>query len=151
MGKTTSFLAVALLASAFCADMDSVALAAGHSNPVDQLSNPGALDFTDVEVSPGNLNKAFVRDGALIGPGVFATIKPGLAQADIRSTLGEPLRQHNARGLMWSYNFKFKLPQSQNYLVCQYEVMFDEQLLVSDAVWRRRQCQQLAGSEAAAM
>lgn len=150
MGKMTSFLAATLLTAGFCAGMGTAAVAAGHSNPVDRVSNPEALEFSNVEVSRRDLREPFVRDGVVIAPEIFSTITPGLGQAQVQSTLGEPLRKHNAQGLVWNYNFKFKLPQSQNFMVCQYEVMFDEQQLVRDTVWRRRQCQELAGNQSAA-
>lgn len=149
MGNTKSFIAATLLTAGFYAGMGTAAFAAGQSNPVDELSNPDARDFTDVEVSRQDFNETFVRDGVVIEPERFATIKPGLAQPQILPLLGEPLRQNNSQGLVWNYNFKFKLQQSQNYIVCQYEIMFDEQQVVSDTVWRRRQCQDLAGSQPA--
>lgn len=146
MGRMTSFLAIALLATGFCAEMNSTAVAAGHTNPVDRVSNPGAVDFDDVDVSLRNLSPSFLRDGVVIDRSIFTTIVPGLTQANVVATLGAPLRRQNSRGTAWSYNFKFQMPQSQNYLVCQYEVLFNKQQLVSDTVWRRRQCQQLADS-----
>ena len=68
--------------------------------------------------------------------------RPGQVQA----LLGAPLTQASgSRGQEWDYNLKFRLPQSDNYLVCQYKVVFDEQQSVRESVWRRRQCQDLAG------
>lgn len=137
MGKTPSSVAAAWLAAGLCAGMGGSALAA----PVDRVSNPGALDYGDVAIGPREMKEPFVRDGVVAEPRLFATIQAGLTQTQVRAMLGEPLQQKGSR---WDYNFQFRLPQSQNFMVCQYKVVFDDQQLVRDTIWRRRQCQQLA-------
>ena len=144
MGRTTTFLAAALLAASLGAGAGTPAFAGGHTNPVDRVSNPGALDFPDVQVRLPDLNAPFVRDGVVTEPHRFAAIVPGLPQADVSAALGQP---HRRQGGQWGYDFKFAMPQSQSYLVCQYKVVFDEHQNVSDTAWRRRQCQQLTSGE----
>lgn len=141
MGKNSTFVAAVVLAAGVGIGISQAAVAAGQSNPVDHVSNPTSLDYTDVEIAPRNLDEPFVRDGVGADQQVFSAIAPGLEQAQVETLLGAPIRQSGAE---WDYNFKFKMQQSQNYLVCQYKVVFDEQQRVSDTVWRRRQCQQLA-------
>ncbi len=137
MGKTTYLIAAAMLS----AGLESIALATGGHNPVDKVSNPNALDFADVGIAPREMNAPFVRDGVVRDPGFFTTIRAGLTREEIRSILGEPRRM---AGREWEYNFQFRLPQSRNFVVCQYKVLFDKQNIVQDAVWRRRQCQRIA-------
>ena len=143
MGKTTSFVAAAMLATGLWASTGATAFAKGPSNPVDRVSNPRAFDYPNAEIGVRDMKELFVRDGIVTEPQLFATVKAGLTQTELRSMLGEPLRQQGAR---WDYNFRLKMPHSENFLVCQYKVVFDEQQLVRDTVWRRRQCQQLAGN-----
>lgn len=143
MGKQTS-LAAALMAVICTSGASSIAYAAGQSNPVDRVSNPAALDYSDVEITPRDMDEAFVRDGIVTDPRLFAKITPGLEQTQVQNLLGAPLRRN---GQEWDYNFQLKMEQSGNYLVCQYKVVFDEQKRVRDTVWRRRQCQQLAGEQ----
>lgn len=145
MGKTTYWIAAALLA----AGLESAALAIGGDNPVDKVSNPAAVGFDNVGIASRNMHAPFVRDGIVRDPGVFATVKPGQTQEQIRTLLGEPLRGKRGRATAWDYNFQFRLPQSQNYLVCQYKVLFDKQQRVSGAVWRRRQCEQIVTGDPA--
>ena len=146
MIKKTFFVTAAVLA----AGIGFSASAAANNNPVDRVSNPEALDYSDVHISPQDMKAPFVRDGVVVEPQRFATIKPGLAQPQVHAMLGEPLRKNGVQGREWDYNFKFKMPQSQNYLVCQYKVVFDAQELVRDGTWRRRQCQQMASGAPAA-
>lgn len=147
-----SFPRAALLLAAGLGAAAASALA-GQNNPVDRISNPDALVFTDVSVGPGGFTEAFVRDGVLVTPERFSAIVPGLPQEQVRARLGNPLREQDGkRGREWDYNFKFALAPSSNFIVCQYKVVFDDtQHVVREQVWRRRQCQQLvqAGSSSA--
>lgn len=76
-------------------------------------------------------------------PKGFRQVQAGLTAQQIQSMLGQPLKQtQGSQGLEWDYNFKFLMPQSQNYLVCQYKVVFegDQAEKVRESVWRRHQC-----------
>lgn len=142
MRKTRSSFSVTLLIVGFISG--SAAAAAGQSHPVDRVSNANALDYADVEVTPKEMSPTFVRQGLVVEPQRLKSIKPGLSQAEVRSLLGDPLSRDRSRGQEWAYDIKLKIPQSQNYLVCQYKVVFDGNQLVRDTVWRRRQCEQIA-------
>ena len=116
---------------------------AWHHNPIDKISNPEKLEFTDVQVGWPDFAEPFVRDGIVSKPEGFRQVQAGLTAGQIQSMLGQPLKQaQGSRGLEWDYNFKFLMPQSQNYLVCQYKVVFegDQAEKVREAVWRRHQC-----------
>ncbi|MEN5144554.1 outer membrane protein assembly factor BamE domain-containing protein [Brevundimonas diminuta] len=121
-----------------------------QSNPVDRVSNPNALDYTDVEVSPREMNPPFVRHGLVVEPQRLASIKAGLSGSEVTAVLGEPLRKNGVRD-EWDYDVKLKMPQSDNYLICQYKIVFGQQDLVSETVWRRRQCAQIASQQPASL
>jgi len=120
-----------------------------QSNPVDRVSNPNALDFTNVEVSPQEMNPPFVRHGLVVEPQRLSSIGTGISGADVSAVLGEPLRKYGARDAEWDYNVRLKMPQSENYLICQYKIVFDQHDLVLETVWRRRQCAQIASQQSA--
>ena len=143
MIRYTNHLFSTLALAAACAALPAVA--ANH-NPVDPVSNPNKLEYTNVEVPYSALAPKFVRDGELDkSKRLSEAVKPGVAQAQVQALLGQPLKQTaGPRGQEWDYNLKFRVPQSNDYLVCQYKVVFDDQQLVRDTIWRRRQCQQLA-------
>ena len=134
-----------------CAALAALVLAGcavgGHHNPIDPVSNAKQLDYTDVTARRPDFKELFLRDGVVTRPAQFDAIQVGLQQPQVRQLLGEPVQQKTGpRGVEWDYNFKFRLPQSQNYLVCQYKVVFDDRQVVSEAAWRRRQCLQLTQS-----
>lgn len=125
--------------------------AARHHNPVDAKSNPDQLRFNDVQATRTELGAPpFLREGVMDQPARLAQLKAGTPMAQVQSLLGQPLKQGNGpRGTEWDYDLKFQLPQSQNFLVCQYKVVFDAQAqVVREAVWRRQQCQDLVAQAA---
>lgn len=139
MKKTTSLPIVLLLAAGLSL---SSAAVAGQPNPIDRISNPSALEYPDVEVRPEQMNPPFIRQGFVIEPERVRTIKPGVSEAEVRAALGDPLRGDGMPKGEWDYEVKFKMPQSQNFLICQYKVLFNADRLVRGTVWRRQQCKQ---------
>jgi outer membrane protein assembly factor BamE (lipoprotein component of BamABCDE complex) len=125
--------------------------AAARDNPVDPLSNPNKLEYRDVDARRPDFREPFLRDGVVTQPAVFRQVTAGLAAAQVQSILGQPLRESQGpRGPEWDYNFKFRLPESSNYLVCQYKVVFDEgKKAVRETVWRRKQCLDLVSKATA--
>ncbi len=114
---------------------------AGHSNPVDQRSNPQAEKFTDVHIAPRKLDVPFVRDAGVTDPQIFRGVTAGVAQDQLTQIIGQPVKKN---GRAWDYQFKFAMTNSQNFLVCQYKVKFDREARVETATWRRQQCAALA-------
>ena len=136
---TNRLFSIVALAAA-CAALPAVA---GNNNPVDPVSNPNKLEYTNVEVPYSALAPKFVRDGELDkSKRLSEAVKPGVAQAQVQALLGQPLKQTaGPRGQEWDYNLKFKMPDSENYMVCQYKLVVDEaKKQIEDAVWRRKQC-----------
>ncbi len=113
--------------------------AAQAANPVDPVSNPGKLSYPDVQMELPDYDEPFQRDGIMSQPQRFRQIVPGLPAADVVRLIGRPLESGPADGA-WNYNFTFRLPRSQNYMVCQYKVVFDAEQRVEEAAWRRHQC-----------
>ncbi|MFT4241077.1 MAG: OmpA family protein [Acidovorax sp.] len=140
--KPPSLIALVLAAASLCAATPALA---GHSNPIDPVSNPNELVFTDVNMEIPDYRELFVRDGAVQGVNHFRDVVPGMPQEQALAKFGKPLAESDgSRGREWDYNFKFVLDRSGHYVVCQYKLVFDPQRQVREQVWRRRQCQQWA-------
>ena len=120
----------------------AAAPAAARDNPIDPVSNPDKLDYRDVEARRPDFKEPFLRDGVVSQPQRFGQVAAGLPAPQVQALLGQPLQEVNGpRGKEWDYNFKFRMPRSENYLVCQYKVVFDDQKqAVRETVWRRHQC-----------
>jgi len=125
------FLASSLLAA-------SLAWAA---NPIDPVSNPKRLDYPEVHMTLPDYDEPFQRTGIMEQPELFRKVAPGMTSGQVAALLGQPLNGGEAtQSRLWDYNFTFRLPRSQNYIVCQYKVVFDQESRVENAYWRRHQC-----------
>lgn len=133
----TAVLAAGLLAAA--------SSAWAYDNPVDPVSNPQGLQFSDVEMDMPKYAAPFQRTGRTGDKAVFAEIVAGLPASQVQSLLGQPLaKTQGKQGSEWNYNFVLRLPQSENHIVCQYKVVFDDNQQVSETTWRRDQCLNIA-------
>ncbi|CAM5222122.1 hypothetical protein CDEF62S_01041 [Castellaniella defragrans] len=125
----------------------ALALAAGAAlaaNPVDRVSNPNGLKYSNVEMKVPDYDVPFKRKGDEAVQKV-RQIVPGTPAARVAALIGEPLSKDGGRdGEEWNYNIRLVMPVSKNSLVCQYKVVFAADQQVRDTVWRRRQCQQIA-------
>ena len=116
--------------------------AVGNRNPVDVVSNPAKLEYRDVDARRPDFKEPFLRDGSISQAQRFPEVPAGLPPTQVKNLLGQPLLvSQGPQGTEWDYNFKFKLPQSENFLVCQYKVVFDDtKEIVRRTSWRRQQC-----------
>jgi outer membrane protein assembly factor BamE (lipoprotein component of BamABCDE complex) len=141
MMKNTAFAALLMSVVAV-----SGTAQAGHRNPVDEQSNPKKHGFADVHIAPPELARPFERDGVVTDPAIFTQVAVGQSKNELSAVLGTAIQQQSRE---WVYHFKFAMPASANYLVCQYQVRFDGKGLVKSTTWRRRQCENLARPSAA--
>lgn len=78
------------------------------------------------EVSFPKLSSSYLKTGAFIEPEVFERVQPGLDRDQVRLLLGNP---HFNEGLIaknkWNYAFNFKTGQANEYITCQYQVVFE--------------------------
>lgn len=134
--------AIKLSVLVLAASMATTAVQARSSASYDKVSNPENLSYWDVDAKRPDFAEPFLRDGVVAQPERFREVTAGLPAGQVQALLGQPLEQtEGKRGEEWNYNFKFRLPESENYLVCQYKVVYDDPTeTVAETVWRRRQC-----------
>lgn len=127
MYKTTAASTAAMLAL-------SLALAA-------QASAPPALDYSDISMARPDFDEPFRRDGRLVPVSRIVQVAAGATPDQVRELIGDPLQTgHGAGGPEWDYNLKLDLAD-EDFIVCQYKVVFDARSEVVVATqWRRYQC-----------
>ena len=137
--KNLRLAALTVFTGAVMAAATSVA---AHTNPVDEISNPKKLDYQDVEARRPDFAEPFLRDGVIDQPQRLQQLRNGASVDQAVALLGQPLKKGAGKGgSEWDYNLKFKMPDSENYMVCQYKLVVDEaKKQIEDAVWRRKQC-----------
>lgn len=112
-----------------------------RNNPVDLVSNPNRMSYENVTMELPDYAPPFQREGVVREPVEFVKLVPGLTAEAVVAQLGEPVsKTQGKKGGEWDYNITFRMPASGHYVVCQYQLVFNEQNVVTDTVWRRRQC-----------
>ena len=115
-------------------------------------ANPHRLAYSDIEVDRPEFDEPFQRDGRLVPPASVLQVVAGRSADEVRGLIGEPVGTgQGARGPEWDYNLKLDLAD-EDFIVCQYKVVFDaDSRKVVEAWWRRYQCRDaMAAYEAAA-
>jgi len=90
-----------------------------------------------------DLDAQFLRVCRFVEAANLSRVQPGVGGAEVTQLLGPPLVVERGEGWQsWDYNINLPIASGDNHLVCQYKVMFDRQLEVSETDWRRVQCEQ---------
>lgn len=134
MNKTllTSMLALALLAP-----LASHAQSRSRAPDI----NPHDLEYSNVSMDLPDYDEPFQRDGRRLPTAQILSVVPGVTADQVRERLGEPLStEDGARGQEWNYNLKLDIAD-EDYIVCQYKVVFEaDNQTVRETSWRRYQC-----------
>ncbi|MDQ7730794.1 OmpA family protein [Halomonas sp. SpR8] len=102
-----------------------------------------AQEFSDVSADFTTLNESFIRDGTFIPVPDVRNVEQGqnLSKEETQGILGSPNEAGSTfEDNNWLYNINLPLSES-DYLVCQYRVSFQQNVVVNTD-WRRPQCEQ---------
>ena len=91
MKKTFNLKSLAALLLGGASLVAASAALAWHHNPIDKISNPDKLEYTDVRVGWPDFKEPFVRDGIVSKPEGFRQVQAGLTAQQIQSMLGQPV------------------------------------------------------------
>jgi outer membrane protein OmpA-like peptidoglycan-associated protein len=104
------------------------------SRPVVANADAGASQFPD-------------KASATLKEGTFANIEnlrkmiPGLTKAQVYDLVGAP---HFSEGVFnvrqWDYIFNFRTGKGNDYLVCQYQIKYGENMRTVTGAWDKREC-----------
>lgn len=97
-------------------------------------------EFEDIAVEVVALDGGYLRNGVFVPAALIQQVAPGTSRAEVQSILGTPADSTSPD--WWFYNINLPLEGLDDYLVCQYRVAFAGDS-VTEAIWRRRQCQVL--------
>ncbi len=120
-----------------CVSNDTSSVA---SSANDESSERQAYDYEDIELDPAEMRTGVLRDGFFIPVEELVQVAPGAERESVQSILGSPISSSNQD--WWFYNINLPLGNADDYLVCQYRVAFQGNLVGSQN-WRRPQCQAL--------
>lgn len=135
MHKTIATSTLAALLALCLGQAAAQADQAGHAEQAPQL------DYDNIHMARPDFDEPFQRDGRLVPVAQILQVTPDATAEQVRALLGEPLATgHGRRGPEWDYNLKLRLAD-EDFIVCQYKVVFDARgEAVVETHWRRYQC-----------
>ena len=105
------------------------------------FSSATQFPFPEIEVAAPELRADFLRPGAVIELGNILRISPDLTSEEVEALLGAPASQlEDGNRSVFFYNFLVSLNGTGSELVCQYRVVFEENLSTEKYGWRREIC-----------
>lgn len=96
--------------------------------------------FEDVAVELSSFAGGYLRNGVFLSATDIYEVGPGVNRREVQRLLGVPTDSPTPE--WWFYDINLPLEGLDDYLVCQYRVAFDGDV-VEEAVWRRPQCKTL--------
>ncbi|AIA73720.1 hypothetical protein FF32_02355 [Halomonas campaniensis] len=110
----------------------AIGLAGCASNPP-----PAGKD----EIHFPDLDNTYLKTGDFVEPDSVLRISEGQHKDQVRLLLGHP---HFSEGIFgvreWDYAFNFYTGNGNEYITCQYKLLFDREMRVTDTYWRDAQC-----------
>lgn len=84
---------------------------------------------------------AFWKQGAFPSIEALRTMGSGMGKDQVRQLLGHPHFNEGLGGAReWNYLFHLRTGRGSEYVTCQYQVRFDEQMLTSGMYWKGADC-----------
>ena len=87
------------------------------------------------------VSDSYLRVGEFVDPRDVARVITGLPKREVRLLLNHP---NFSEGLFavreWDYLFNFLTGKGEEYVTCQYKVLFDKNMRVSSTHWKDEQC-----------
>ncbi|WP_176475783.1 OmpA family protein [Halomonas salipaludis] len=103
-------------------------------------ASPGSLG-EEGEVSFPDLDSSYLDTGDFIAPEAIHRISEGQSKEQVRRLLGDP---HFNEGFFavreWDYAFNFYTGEGNEYITCQYKLLFDRDMRMSETHWHRPEC-----------
>ncbi|CAH1043414.1 OmpA family protein [Halomonas sp. TD01] len=98
------------------------------------LTDEGEVRFPD-------LDSTYLKTGDFVDPDDVLRISEGQHKDQVRLLLGHP---HFSEGIFgvreWDYAFNFYTGNGNEYITCQYKLLFDRDMRVKSTYWRDAQC-----------
>ncbi|RUR35020.1 outer membrane protein assembly factor BamE [Vreelandella andesensis] len=95
----------------------------------------------DDEIRFPDLESTYLREGDFVDPNDVLRISEGQHKDQVRLLLGHP---HFSEGIFgvreWDYAFNFYTGYANEYITCQYKLLFDREMRVTSTHWRNAQC-----------
>ncbi|WP_211467420.1 OmpA family protein [Collimonas silvisoli] len=89
-------------------------------------------------------SKAWLKEGTFVNLDNLRQMMPGLSKSQVSALLEKP---HFSEGIFhvrkWNYIFNFRTGKGNEFITCQYQIRYDDKLLVQSVHWKERECEAL--------
>ncbi|MGL4767984.1 MAG: OmpA family protein [Formosimonas sp.] len=94
---------------------------------------------------------SYLRAGQFVDPDDVRRMITNLPKREVRLLLNHPNFSEGLLGVHeWDYLFNFLTGRGEEYITCQYKVLFNDKMRVSSMHWREKQCEDLVLQKKAA-
>ena len=126
-----------LKAALGAAGMAAIVTLAGCASP----PNNDRTDITDAGDGFPALDDNWYDGGRFVEPNDILRIREGQGKQQVRQLLGDPQFSEGFFGVReWNYVFNLYTGEGSDYLTCQYQVQFDDDMALESTRWRDPQC-----------
>jgi outer membrane protein OmpA-like peptidoglycan-associated protein len=96
-------------------------------------------------------SQAWLKEGTFVNLDNLRQMMPGLSKNQVYALLEQP---HFSEGIFhvrkWNYIFNVRTGKGSEFISCQYQVQYDDKVLVQSTHWKERECEALVTPPAAA-
>ncbi len=132
--KRKGTLAVASLVTALLAGGCSTPGSSESQRPVAPNTNPDAVQFPQK-------SSATLKEGTFANVDNLRQMIPGLTKTQVYDLLGAPHFREGLFGVrQWDYIFNFRTGKGNEYMVCQYQIKFNQDMKTETGAWDKREC-----------
>jgi outer membrane protein OmpA-like peptidoglycan-associated protein len=89
-------------------------------------------------------SEAWLKEGTFVNLNNLRQMMPGLSKDQVYALLEQP---HFSEGIFrvrkWNYIFNFRTGKGNDFITCQYQIQYDDKLLVQSTHWKERECEAL--------
>jgi len=107
-------------------------------------ASPPNNDRTDLIEADGGfpaLDSKYYDGGKFVEPEAVLRIREGQGKDQVRHLLGDPHYSEGFFGVReWDYVFNLYREDGNDYITCQYKVIYDEDMALDNTYWRDQQC-----------
>lgn len=109
----------------------------GSQEPAYRYGNENGIEFPPLERMQSN-------GGFFVAPDRVLAIREQMSKGQVRQVLGDPHFLEGFFGVRkWNYVFNFDTGVGDEFITCQYQIHFDEEMRLADTFWRDGQCPSL--------
>ena len=114
------------------------------------LAGPVSAHADDAAVTFPERDEAWLKEGTFPNVDNLRQMMPGLSKDQVYALLQEPHFSEGFFGVRkWNYIFNFRTGKGNEYVTCQYQIVYDSNGRVKSTHWKEHECDALVAQASA--